>query len=267
MNASHLTGKFNSHLRDAILVFGDEAFCAGDKEHEGALKALITEPTVMIEAKGVDAEASPNYTHLMLASNSDWVVPVGVDDRRFFMVDVGDARMGDGRYFGAIADDLEDGGYEHLLHFLLHYGRRFEVARIPDTTAKQDQKVLSLNRHASAALFMLREGALPDLLDHSKQVDTEREYVISNQLASWLAEQGHKDTTTEGIARELVKMKGPGNKERTRMRIGRDLRNGHWLPPLGEARQHWADATGVRIPWREVGGWAHVGIPDDELPI
>src|SRR4051794_16699882 len=38
-NSSHLVGRFNEHLRDCVMLFGDEAFFAGDKAHEGVLKA------------------------------------------------------------------------------------------------------------------------------------------------------------------------------------------------------------------------------------
>jgi hypothetical protein len=45
-HAKHLVGSFNAHLRDAVFVFADEAFFAGDKQHEGMLKALVTEPSI-----------------------------------------------------------------------------------------------------------------------------------------------------------------------------------------------------------------------------
>jgi hypothetical protein len=79
-----------------VLLFGDEAFYAGDKKHESILKMLITEEMITIEAKGVDAEVSGNCIHLMMASNESWVVPAGMDDRRFFVLDVGDGAKNDG---------------------------------------------------------------------------------------------------------------------------------------------------------------------------
>ena len=50
-NAKHLTGNFNAHLRDCVMLFADEAFFAGDRAGEGVLKALITEPSLPIEGK------------------------------------------------------------------------------------------------------------------------------------------------------------------------------------------------------------------------
>ncbi len=58
-NVKHLVGHFNAHLRDALLVFSDEALWAGDKAAEGILKAMITEPTLMLEPKGRDVFSVP----------------------------------------------------------------------------------------------------------------------------------------------------------------------------------------------------------------
>ena len=50
-SAEHLVGNFNAHLRGAIFLFADEAFFAGDKKHEGRLKALITDSFFTVEGK------------------------------------------------------------------------------------------------------------------------------------------------------------------------------------------------------------------------
>ena len=63
----HLIGHFNMHLRDACFLFADEAYWPGDKSSEGALKRLITEPTLLIEPKFVDAMTVPNMLHVLMA--------------------------------------------------------------------------------------------------------------------------------------------------------------------------------------------------------
>ncbi len=141
----HLVGSFNSHLRDCVVLFGDEAFYAGDKKHESVLKALVTEEHLAIEAKGVEVFASPNYTHIILASNSAWVVPAGSNERRFFALDVSAEKMQDKKYFAAITEQMNRGGKEALLHYLLKYDiSNFEVRDVPKTIALQDQKLLSI---------------------------------------------------------------------------------------------------------------------------
>ena len=89
-NARHLLGNFNAHLVDALLVFSDEATWAGDKQGESVLKALVTEPLITVEAKYRNARIVRNVVHLLMASNSDWTVPAGPDERRFFVLDVSD---------------------------------------------------------------------------------------------------------------------------------------------------------------------------------
>ena len=101
-NADHLVGKFNSHLQDCQVLFADEAFYAGDKRHAGLLKTIISEGTLMVEKKGIDATASRNYIGMIMASNQKFVVPAGQNARRFFVLDVATKRMQD---FGLLRQD------------------------------------------------------------------------------------------------------------------------------------------------------------------
>lgn len=160
-SAKHLTGQFNSHLRDCTFLYADEAFFAGDKAHEGVLKTLITESTIMVEPKGVDAELSPNYLHIIMSSNQSWVVPAGGDERRYFILEVGEANKQDTSYFGAIREAMKAGGRESLLHFLLTLDLEgFEVRDVPQTLALQHQKMLSLGLEEGWWLERLTEGRI-----------------------------------------------------------------------------------------------------------
>jgi hypothetical protein len=49
----YVTGQFNSHMANCLLLQADEAVWAGDKSAEGRLKGLVTSEYQMIEAKGV----------------------------------------------------------------------------------------------------------------------------------------------------------------------------------------------------------------------
>jgi len=160
-NSKHLTGNFNAHLRDCVVLFGDEAFYAGDKKHESVLKTLITEETLAIEAKGVDLEAFPNYVHLLLASNDGWVIPAGSDERRFFVLDVADKRIQDTQYFQAIADQMNTGGKEALLHHLMMLDLKgWEVRDVPKTAALGEQKLYSMRDENAWWFNKLSQGYL-----------------------------------------------------------------------------------------------------------
>ena len=141
-DSAHLFGQFNAHLRDCSILFADEALWAGNKKHESLLKSLITEETIVSEAKGRDAEVSPNFIHLIMASNEDWVVPANVDDRRFLVLDVGDEKMQDVAFFSKLCAQMNKGGYEALLHTLMTKDlSEYNVRRIPQTAALLEQKV------------------------------------------------------------------------------------------------------------------------------
>ena len=144
--SSHLVGNFNAHLRDKLIVFADEAFWAGDKRAEGALKALVTEDTMPIEMKGVDVQNAPNFVRLIMASNNDWVVPASVDQRRFVVMEAGNARMQDSAYFKALRDQMEQGGRQALMQFLLDRDLSgVDLRRIPRTDALAEQQLRSLD--------------------------------------------------------------------------------------------------------------------------
>lgn len=160
-SAKHLVGQFNAHLRDCVFLFADEAFFAGDKQHESVLKTLVTEDTIMVEGKGLDAEVSPNYVHLLMASNDHWVVPAGADERRFFILDVGEERKQDIPYFRQLTKTMREGGQENLLHYLMTLDLDdFEVRIVPQTDALREQKMLSLNGEEQWWLERLMDGRI-----------------------------------------------------------------------------------------------------------
>lgn len=144
-HTSHLVGNFNGHMTDALYVFADEITWGGDKAAEGVLKALVTEDTVQIEAKGRDSYRARNRLKLMIASNSDWVIPAGTDERRYLVIDVSGARVGDFDYFNRLQAWADNGGRAALLHYLLYMDlSSFNVRKVPSTAALDKQKIRSL---------------------------------------------------------------------------------------------------------------------------
>ena len=55
---------------------------------------MVTEETIQIEIKGKDVLTFRNYIRLLVSSNHDWVITAGNEERRFFVIDVGEARPG-----------------------------------------------------------------------------------------------------------------------------------------------------------------------------
>lgn len=115
-----LTGRFSGHLKDALLVSAEEAIWGGDKAGEGALKALITNPITPVEEKHKNLYNVRNYKRLIVTTNEPWAVPMGIDDRRFLVLEASDARKEDKTYFRALAEQMANGGLQALLWDLQH---------------------------------------------------------------------------------------------------------------------------------------------------
>jgi len=144
-DSKHLVGSFNAHMRDCVVMYADEAFASDDKRAESMLKTLVTESMIITEAKGVDAEPTPNFIHLIMASNSPWVLNVGSHDRRYFVLEVTAEKRQDAPYFEAMATQMKEGGYEALLAFLLARDLSgFNVRAFPKTDAHGTQQEFSL---------------------------------------------------------------------------------------------------------------------------
>ena len=82
-NLDRLLGNFNFHLKNAVLVYADEAIWGGNKKEVGKLKAMVTEEYAMIEPKGKDPIPVRNFRHFILSSNEEWPVHLDPDDHRF----------------------------------------------------------------------------------------------------------------------------------------------------------------------------------------
>lgn len=141
--SSLLVGRFDAHFAGKLLAFVDEGFWAGSKEAEGKLKALITEDVLTVEPKGHPPFTIRNLVRLIIASNERWVVPAGLDERRYLVLDVSPERRNDYTYFEAIFQELKNGGYEALLYHFMHEVEltQLNLRRIPQTQALLEQKI------------------------------------------------------------------------------------------------------------------------------
>lgn len=262
----HLVGNFNSHLRDCIVLFADEAIAASSRQQEGILKTLVTEESLMFEAKGVDAAIERNYLHVIMASNNNWVVPAGVDDRRFVVLDVDESRMQDLAYFSAMRREMANGGQEALLHMLATRNlSSFNPRDKPTTAALQEQKLLSLSPIAKWWHSVLSDGTLGD-------VSLVESVVVPTGYVSW----DHNKSVVPGMRVSNFNMRGfleeaVGGSVHRRQATAREMEQGelegeqlhahtgevlstkrpnvYVLPALAELREAFDKTHGGPYPW------------------
>jgi hypothetical protein len=248
LDSQHLlVGNFNDHLKDKIFIFADEAFFAGDKASLGKLKAMVTEPTRVIEPKFVNAYTLPNYSKIAIASNEKWVVPADTDSRRYAVFKVSEARHGDHAYFAAIANELENGGYEAMLYDLQHRNiTRFDPRKYPSTPALFVQKKLSFDETTGWYFERLCLGRLrDDDIKWTRTIDRDEvQLTISERLAS-----AHTKKSIETIIGVQLKRLCPKLKD-SRVLIHGRRRRRYTFPSLRDSRLAFQEALHQDINWR-----------------
>lgn len=246
----HITGRFNSHLQNCICLFADEAFWAGDKSGEAKLKALVTEPTVAYEGKGRDAVMGKNLIHIVMASNSDWVVPAGLDgERRFAVFEVNESRKNDHGFFEELNRQLyHEGGLEAFLHDMLARDIAGWHPRkdIPQNGALAEQKLRGMDPEFAWWHSLLYDGELPgydpDKDWEAGEVEVDKDDLYRSYL-DFARTRTRNPRPLPGLSKVLL------------ARVGvavRQVRNGssrgrrvYVVPPLDRARAIFAKIAGV----------------------
>lgn len=246
-SAKQLAGNFNAHLRNAVFVFADEAFWPGNKEAEGTLKQLVTEPVISFEPKGKDVMLGRNHVHLMLASNEEWIVPAGKDARRFAVFDVTEARRNDFAFFGRLKQQMDEGGLAAMLHDLqaIDLGDWHPARSVPQTEALADQKLLSLDPASKFWMEVLQRGSIGTIREEEWSsgpltLASERQELVEDYDAFlkrnriFSAKATSKALVNAGKALGLEPGRTAGNTTRA------------WtLPPLDEARRLFEKRVGT----------------------
>ena len=182
-STERLIGHFNSHMKNAVLVFADEAIWEGDKKSLGKLKAMISEELASIEQKGKDIITMKNYRHFIFASNEENPVHLDADDRRFFVLGVSAEHKEDHPYFEAIQRELDNGGYEALLYDLLNEDiSNFNPRAMPVNIESFCIKLSGLKSHENYIYNALLEGCFD--IGNAMPNNTWPEMVVKSSIYS-----------------------------------------------------------------------------------
>ncbi len=233
--SGQLVGNFNAHLMDKTFVFANEAFFAGNKKEANVLKSLVSDETMLVEPKGVDAFQVRKHFRLILASNEDRVVDLEIDDRRYCVLNVDAEEWNNNRgYFGELIKAWrEQGEREMFMKLLMDWPLdEWNEDAIPETLARQQQRELSLPPAARDVHNLLGEGVASAVA-----IDPEKGSVAIKPQEGWSKAHGHYLRRVGGDRGQVA---GAG-------RVW-------WLPVLGEARKNFSEELGVRPEW-QAGDW------------
>ena len=251
--SNDLVGRFNDHLGKAVLVFANEAVWGGDKQQEGALKQLITDEKMAVERKYIPTYQTINCVHLIIASNNDWVAPMGMDDRRFVVLDVSEQKKGDLEYFQKLADQIKNGGDRAFIHYLLNLNiNDFNPRTLPavNSQTKYINKIKTADSVTQWFLTCLECGSLGTTYEG----DWEYGINVSKDAAhraylDWCERMriNHRETMTS-MTKTLKKLVG--------VRQVQPRHNGkreriYEFPPISDCRQQIEQIMGHGIDWDE----------------
>ncbi len=141
-----LVGDFNEHLSRKILLQVEEAVWSGDRQAADSLKDLITSDVFSVHPKFRKARNEVNYLNILFCSNHDHAIALGINERRNFVLDVDESRVGDRAYWDSLYADLDNGGYGQFLDLLLRVNLKgWHPRDMPVTEATKNQMQLSGN--------------------------------------------------------------------------------------------------------------------------
>lgn len=251
--AAVLDNRFNVHLRDCCLLFADEVDW-DSRRSSSQLKGMVTEESLFIEPKGVDATNQPNYLHIIIASNSDWVIPAAPGERRFAAFHVSNSKKNNDAYFDALFAEMDNGGLEAMLDDLLAMDLTGWHPRrnIPQTGELSDQKLAGLSGADAIVREMLMGAVAPGV---ERPVHDAERVLLTRQLIRW-AQINEIVSTDPGERRMAEAIKRMGSNRRKLTIPGQGQKWAWPLPPLAEARATWARNLGLTVAWPEDEDWS-----------
>ena len=251
IDEAHLTGQFNAHMSESVVVFGDEITWGGNVKTAGKLKGLVTERHMLLERKGIDAVTQRNMAHVFIASNSKWVIPAGAKSRRWLILDINDKYRVNKSYFTAIYKEMhKQGGMEAFLYDMQHREITSDLSTAPETEALQEHREMSTTqedtilrwwKHCLSSERILIDDledensvgwpkivACVDLYEHYEQ------YCMDRRIHAQIDNPFYKQMVQWGLVQ-------------TRKRIPGGRIRGYKIPPIELALKKLEQYTGIKI--------------------
>lgn len=250
-NRRYLSGNFNAHLENKLMLVLDEAFWSGDKSAEGILKDLITGSTHQIERKGHDSYPVANLMRVVIFGNEEWIVPATDDERRFAVFNVGDGQRENSDYFGAIKDGiLEHGGDELLFEYLMNFDlSKVDVNKAPATDALMSQKEHSLGLIGSWWLSCLQVGSIVGSSNDEWPLEMPKDQLRAAFYAEMKAQNVRVKLPNTVHFGRLFNQMAPSSSVNRRKREGNLLYLAHDIAPLEAARGEWEKFIRGSVKW------------------
>ena len=253
-NSKHLVGNFNAHLSSAILTTVEESFWAGNKADAGILRDMITSETMTMERKFSDVIELKSFHRIIMITNNDWAVPASHDERRYFVLDIGEHQKQNRAYFKSLTEDLEAGGYGQLMDYLINYDySNVDIGNVPRTKGLEKQIIESLSDEASFWCECLLNGAIENFeLNETNETEVAKIFVYKKYLEYLKSRNIKKVAASDASFGKIIKTMCPSVntiKTKSLSHLLNSRVNGYKLPSLEICRQEFEAAFNISIEW------------------
>jgi hypothetical protein len=185
-----------------------------------------------------------------VSGNPDWLIPAGFQERRWAVFDMGEDSIQDHAYFEAIDQEMNNGGREALLHYLLNFDlKQVNLRVIPKTAALLDQKIESMTAEQAWWFETLMRGVLPSRPHGVNEPNVCLRDDLYNTYIDHTQQQGtkHRSTDTK-LGMFLHKQLGDELKS-ARRAVGKGRPRCYEMPPLAECRRLFNKKIGQPVDW------------------
>jgi hypothetical protein len=206
-------GSFNALMMDAFLVNLSEIEFADSKDAVGKFKALITDPTININQKGVSQVSVASYHRFIVTTNNDNPLSIKKDDRRFAIVRSSDDKIGDTEYFNGLYALLDN---HDFIRTMYNYFKEYDISEFDPKKIPQTEHLKGLKDMAvSPVEDWLRDYTYENRFNTT--IVTMGGRTTLKLFNDWLALVGRVFDTNEqklGVKITNLRIKGIGKGER-----------------------------------------------------
>ena len=141
-------GDFNGVMANTFLVNLNELSKKETMESEGCIKALITDPKIAINNKGVNMYPINSFHRFIVTTNKEDPLTTSQDDRRNFIMRSSDELIGNKEYFNKMYALLDD---VNVIKTCYEYFKtipdmdKFKNLELPSTNYQNDMKELNMS--------------------------------------------------------------------------------------------------------------------------
>lgn len=146
--SQNVWGNFNGQMKNAFLVNLDEMSKKEGDGADGYIKALITEPKITINEKGIIPYTIASYHRFIMTTNNEDPVKTSKKDRRKLIIRASDELIGNREYFDKMYAMLED---ENAVKSIYEYFKtlpgadKFSKVAMPETEYHKDIKEVQMS--------------------------------------------------------------------------------------------------------------------------